>query len=1135
MQIVNRESARGFAKDPVSIDTDHAGLNKFNSPAHPGFKAIKTVIEKLRAKPLIQQADDVLVNKHYTSAKLMIKRLSGEELPMDQCYINLSIVEQVQAKKPSQDEGEAKDSAPKSSPFSLFARLNIETSSDKSQVQLKDLFSQRKRTDGTEISPRRILIRGRAGVGKTTLCKKMVHEFVGGGMWRDLFDRVLWVPLRNLKERPAPGYNLERFLFDEFFRLQGDKPGKLFAEETSKALKDNRTLLILDGWDEVNQIATANTDMSRFLCDELLRQPNIIITSRPYASIPVQGQPIDLELETIGFNLTQVDEYIEKTHDKTDTMKVDEIKTFLQRHELVRSLVRIPIQLDAFCYCWDDNNYGNNKVDTMTALYQAIQTSLWKKDIPRLGEEHGIPTAQTNELKHSDQVLIEKDVREEIGFLEHLAFDGLVADKLEFDWGDINRTWDKEITHRRTRSPGNTLPCLSFLRTSDPSAKSVGQSYHFIHLTFQEYYAARYFVRHWNSHRSFEPNQQSQEPITPHRSLRKHKYDARYNIVWRFVAGLLDETEKAGSFFDEIEQGPVDVLGPAHQRLVMHCLNEALNLSKGLRKQREDKIYQWVLFERNSTRSSTFIKESEIPEGVLNHALRASGDKTIFLDALRGSQRHLSDATMAALVELFKDKNSNVRRSAARALGKQSTLSDATVAALMGLLKNKNRNVRSSAAEALGKQSTLSDVTITALVELFKDKNSNVRMYATRALGKQSTLSDATVAALMELFKHKNSDVRWSAAEALGKQSTLPDTTITARVELFKDEDSIVRRSAAYALGKQSTLSDATVAALVELFKDEDWYVRWSAARALGKQSTLSDATVAALMELFKHKNSFIRSSAARALGNHSMLSDATVTALMELFKDEDSNVRRSAAYALGNQSTLSDATVAALVELFKDNDRNVRRSAAEALGKQSTLSDATIAALVELFKHENSFVRRSAAKALDKQSTLSDATVVALVELFKDEDNDVRSSAVEALGNQSKLSDAAIAALVELFKDEDSDVRSSAAKALGNQSTLSDKILDALGLSIQPQTRTQLVPYGLCYSQDVAVFYESFLRRSFREHFSLHVGETFCIINQASVIRKATLQDQGQFQEAIRRARGELEQDLYLPSLDLS
>ncbi|KAJ0297157.1 hypothetical protein Brms1b_013630, partial [Colletotrichum noveboracense] len=823
MQIVNRDSARGYSKDPVSVDTDHAGLNKFNSPDHPGFKAIKTVIEKLRAKPLIQQADDVLVNKHYTSAKLMIKRLSGEELPMDQCYINLAIVEQAQAKMPSQDELEAKNSAPKSSPSSLLRRLRVETLSDHYQVQLKDLFSQRIRSDGTEILPRRVLIRGRAGVGKTTLCKKMVHNFVASGMWRDLFDRVLWVPLRNLKERPASGYNLERFLFDEFFRLQGDESGELFAKETKKGLKHNRTLFILDGWDEVNQIATANSDMSRFLCDELLRQPNIIITSRPYASIPTRDQPIDLELETIGFNPTQVDEYIEKTHDKTDAKTVDEIKAFLQRHELVRSLVRIPIQLDAFCYCWNDSNHSNNKVETMTALYQAIQTSLWRKDIPRLGEEHKKTIIQVNELRNSNQQLIERFVADEVNFLEQLAFNGLVVDRLEFDRNVINEIWAREITHDGIRSPDNTLPCLSFLRTSDPSVKSTNRTYHFIHLTFQEYFAARYFVRKWNAQQLFEANQQYKKQITPHKFLHKHKYDTRYNIVWRFVVGLLDETESSGSFFEEIEKESVDVLGPAHQRLVMHSLNEALQLPQGLREQREEKLIQWVLFERDFTGLSQLTREPEIPDEVLSRVLTASGDKTVFLNTLSGPQRHLSDATVAALVEISKDKVSYVRWPAAKALGNQSTLSDAAM---------------------------------TALVELSKDKRSDARESAANALGKQSTLSDAARAVLVELFKHDDRDVRSSAADALGNQSTLSDATVAALVELFKDDDRYVRRSAAGALGKQSTLSDAAMAALVELFKDKDRYVRRYAANALGKQSTLSDASIAALVELLKDEGS---------------------------------------------------------------------------------------------------------------------------------------------------------------------------------------------------------------------------------------------------------------------------------------
>ncbi|KAF9872598.1 putative peptidase C14 [Colletotrichum karsti] len=332
--IVNRDSATGYSKDPVAIDTNHAGLNKFSSRENSGFQALEAAINKIRATPLIELADNFLLEKHYTSEKLKIKRLSGQELSMDQCYINLAIVEQVQKNMPSRDE-EAKDSALKSSPFSLLARLRVETPAEHVQIQLKDIFSQRKTSGGTEISPRRVLIRGRAGVGKTTLCKKMVHDFVTSGMWRDLFDRVLWVPFRNLKERPASGYNLERLFFDEFFRPQRDKSGKLFAEETSKALMDNRTLFVLDGWDEVDRLANSNSDMSGFLRD-LIRQPNVIITSRPSASVPVPDQqPIDLELETIGFNPTQVDEYIEKTHAAADTKKVNEIKTFLQSHELL--------------------------------------------------------------------------------------------------------------------------------------------------------------------------------------------------------------------------------------------------------------------------------------------------------------------------------------------------------------------------------------------------------------------------------------------------------------------------------------------------------------------------------------------------------------------------------------------------------------------------------------------------------------------------------------------------------------------------------------------------------------------------------------------------------------------------------
>ncbi|CEF84083.1 unnamed protein product [Fusarium graminearum] len=1184
--IVDRESARGSSIEPVGIDTDHAGLNKFDSPKHPGYRALKDAVKKLRVKSLLEQADDHIREKHYTSERLKIERLSGDPLLMDQCYINLSIVDHIKTNAKARNQSEDSNSTSQLSPFSLFARQKVEMPIAEIQVRLADVFNERKEPDGNILLPRRVLVRGRAGVGKTTLCKKMVHDFIRNKMWHETFDRVLWVPLRNLKQRAGLGYDL-RTLFDhEFFRFSGEhkkSDGTRFARELYKTLTLGRTLFILDGWDEVAG-TSKDDDMFAFLY-ELLSQPNVIITSRPSATLP-HGIDVDLELETIGFSPAQVDEYIEKTHGEN----VDELKAFLRSHQLVRGLVRIPVQLDAFCYCWGDiGSDREKKPETMTTLYQAIQTSLCKKDAARLEK------IKAESLTTASQSFIEKYVKDELRFLEHLAFAGLAADKIEFNLSDRNRVnEDSSLLLDLDKS----LPCLSFLRTSDPSAKSAHQLYHFIHLTFQEYFAARYFVRHWTEKREKREMQytlfekKSTRVVHPIDFLQKHKYDAGYDIMWRFVAGLLDDADEYQSarFFEEIEKEPADLLGPTHQRLVMHCLSEATSLPDEIRGSRERRLAEWVLFEIDYTGSSTLVRESELPDRVLCDVLSISGKKKVVLGALGSSERvfsHsittaltqllkdkdsdvryyaaraigkqsiLSDTTVAALVELFKDKDSDARYHAAEAIGKQSTLSDTTVAALMELFKDKDRSIRSSAARAIGKQSILSDTTVAALMELFKDKDRSVRSSAAEAIGKQSILSDTTVAALIELIKDKDSIARSYAAEAIGKQSILSDMTVAALMELFKDKDSSIRSSAARAIGNQSTLSDTTVAALVELLKDEDRSVRYHAARAIGKQSTLSDTTVAALMELFKDKDRSVRSSAAEAIGNQSILSDTTVAALMELFKDKDSSIRSSAARAIGNQSILSDTIVAALVELFKDKDSDIRYYAARAIGKQSILSDTTVAALVELFKDKDSDARYHAAEAIGNQSILSDTIVAALVELIKDKDSDARYHAAEAIGNQSILSDTTVATLVELIKDEDSDIRSSAARAIGKQSILLDttvaalikllkhedrsvryhaaeavgneptligRIAEVLGLSAQSQSQTPGATQTLRHIQHIEPLYKSFLRQGFKQQFSLYNSDSLLIINQSSGLRMALLdKNKDAFRVSVRNGQREL------------
>ncbi|KAF9766524.1 hypothetical protein IL306_001052, partial [Fusarium sp. DS 682] len=611
-------------------------MNKFSGPKHsdPDYRtvvdAIQRFLAEIQAGTPLARADAWIREKHYDEEKLKIERLSGDPLEMDQCYINLAIVEQTKTSTSTRDRSGGDDSVPRSSPFSLLARQKVDTLGGHAQLRLTDIFDQRKRSDGAEVSPRRILIRGRAGVGKTTLCKKMVYDFMGKKMWSDLFDRVFWVPLRNLKQRAGLGYDL-RTLFDhEFFQFSGEDKngsGTRFAKELYKALAHNRSLFILDGWDEVAGTDKDN-DMFGFL-RELLSQSNVIITSRPSAALP-HGIEVDLELETIGFSPEQVDEYIDKVHGEN----VDELKAFLQSHELVGGLVRIPIQLDAFCYCWNDIRSGREKKpDTMTALYQAIQTSLWKKDAVRLEKKNEGQLVTAESLHTASQAFVEKHADGELRFLEHLAFAGLAADKIEFGLDDRNAVHDYlNLSFPLDRN----LQRLSFLRTSDPSAKPEHQLYYFIHLTFQEYFAARYFVWHWiaNSKMNYVAfGYENVRDMSPVDFLKKHKYDAGYDIMWRFVAGLLDGADKrqtsrhesngseSARFFEEIEKEPVDLLGPTHQRLVMHCLSEATSLPGDIRTSREERLAEWVLFESDYTGSSGLARESELPGPVLCAAL----------------------------------------------------------------------------------------------------------------------------------------------------------------------------------------------------------------------------------------------------------------------------------------------------------------------------------------------------------------------------------------------------------------------------------------------------------------------------------------------------------------------------------
>ncbi|KAK6827258.1 hypothetical protein PG987_010599 [Apiospora arundinis] len=543
-------------------------------------------------------ADQVLRN-FYTDKDLRlldVERLDPTKcLPMAQCYINLAIVE---------GGGDNSNNTP--APFSTRRRLDIWEAQGVSTVSLPDLFKPKTDETPGSISPKR----------------RIVYDNIHHGMWADIVDRIIWLPLRELKGRDQWDHDLRQLLRARYFNGLEDEELLVDALCQESAKDESRTLFVLDGLDEMQ-------DNISNLLKILLGRPRVIITARPHRlNRSIMGE-IHREVETLGFNGDQVKQYVNTVIPAQATS----VQTFLNIHPTVDGIMRIPVQLDAFCYSFEaDAIIPISAPQTMSELYLVIEQVIWKKDVVHLAKSRLSKSTQISQDKA--QLMTPAEIRSlvqgEMNALQALGFVGMDSNMVEFGAEYLVDFWDngreKLVKHLPVCSGTPTfgdLFKLSFLRTSNRNT-STTTSYHFLHLTYQEYFAAQYFVRHWP-----KLELPVKDRLSAYAFLQREKYNPRYNIMWRFVAGLLHKEGlvKAKEFCQAIEDVPYDLFGPAHQQLVMHCLAEMpipdatlpskANDLDGLRTNLEGSLKNWFLRELMITRTSDLAKEMEFPENIL--------------------------------------------------------------------------------------------------------------------------------------------------------------------------------------------------------------------------------------------------------------------------------------------------------------------------------------------------------------------------------------------------------------------------------------------------------------------------------------------------------------------------------------
>ncbi|KAF9272713.1 hypothetical protein BGZ68_002151, partial [Mortierella alpina] len=319
--------------------------------------------DQMVVKPSLVDVQSAL-NTYY-ERDLVILRVSGDKLDLGTCFVNLAIVE-----APAQREKDKQDLKDQAAVFhripssEAVGQVNIQA-----PIPLEELFNKRRLRDGKEDIPKTILVQGRAGVGKTTLCKKLVHAHQTG-LWKGRFDAVLWLPLRQIKAFKSR--TLEKLFQKKFFTHGLEQDGIALAHELALSAQLGRVLFVLDGLDEISKDIQSEDDSTlRKFLEMLLQQHHVVITSRPSGvDRSLLPSSIDLELETIGFSQQNVNDFVSNVF--SDKKKAAEtVQRFIQQTPLIRGLVNIPVQLDVICYSWDSLPTDGPTI-TMTGLYQLM-------------------------------------------------------------------------------------------------------------------------------------------------------------------------------------------------------------------------------------------------------------------------------------------------------------------------------------------------------------------------------------------------------------------------------------------------------------------------------------------------------------------------------------------------------------------------------------------------------------------------------------------------------------------------------------------------------------------------------------------------------------------------------------------
>ena len=154
----------------------------------------------------------------------------------------------------------------------------------------------------------RVIVDGPPGIGKTTLCRKLLNMWAKGEFTHGQYNLILYCPLRNDKVAQAS-------TLADLSVYQSPTVSKVVDWITTT--EGEGLLIIFDGWDELSTDLRQSSLAARIIRREILAKCSVIVTSRSYASYSLlKLSSVNRHVEVLGFSEEEIKEVVKGTLEK---------------------------------------------------------------------------------------------------------------------------------------------------------------------------------------------------------------------------------------------------------------------------------------------------------------------------------------------------------------------------------------------------------------------------------------------------------------------------------------------------------------------------------------------------------------------------------------------------------------------------------------------------------------------------------------------------------------------------------------------------------------------------------------------------------------------------------------------------